>query len=533
MQTQLLTSGAVLLLIWIVALVQPASLAVPLVFGGMVQIFLLTGISLIVPWSARNRRWAILLPVLDIAALVAIREGAPELGAGLFLVIPVLWLARNFGLVGAVGGVAWSTALIWVGWVTRGHEITIADFPGLVLLPITFTFVATTAYVGGRRTTGQRILLAQQAVIVKNAFDRARVQEALLDEVLNAVEYGVIAFDRDGKITLMNNAHRRSLAEFNAPRSAVVHPVIYQADRKTPYPQNNRPFARAIAGQSFDNLTFWVGAPGQRQVAFSVTSRHLRAPDGSADGGVLVLRDVTAELDAIRARDTLIGSVSHELRSPLTSILGYLELAMEDERMDPDTRHMIEISHRNSERLLALVTDLLLAASDADKTLPITLRSTDVAEIVLQAVDAQQLAADERSITIHLEVSGRAVASADPLRIRQVIDNLLTNATKYNRQGGEIFVEVAAESDDVTVSVRDTGDGISPADLTQLFDRFFRTDSARESTTVGSGLGLSITRDIVRQHGGDLAVSSEEGIGSTFTMTIPTEPDRTHPLEET
>jgi signal transduction histidine kinase len=280
-----------------------------------------------------------------------------------------------------------------------------------------------------------------------------------------------------------------------------------------------------VSGQSFDNLTFWVGTPGEHQVAFSATSRHLTTPDGGPDGGVLVLRDVTAEIDAIRARDTLIGSVSHELRSPLTSILGYLELAIEDDSISDETRGMIEISHRNSERLLVLVTDLLLAASDADTSLPITLRSTDIAEVVEQAIVAQQLAADERSITVHSLIDGRAIAAADPLRIRQVMDNLLTNATKYNREGGEIFVTVTAAVDNVTVSVRDTGDGISQADLAQLFDRFFRTETARESTAVGSGLGLTITRDIIRQHGGDLTVSSELGTGTMFTMTIPIEPD--------
>jgi signal transduction histidine kinase len=415
----------------------------------------------------------------------------------------------------------WSTALLWLAWVSRGHEVSISDFPSLVLLPITFCFVATTAYVGGRRTTSQRILLAQQATIVKEAFDRARRQEAMLDEVLNAVEFGVIAFDRNGEVTLMNDAHRRSLADFNAPRSAVIHPIAYQADRVTPYPQHNRPFARAIAGQSFDNLTFWVGTPGERQVAYSVASRHMTTPDGRSDGGVIVLRDVTAELEAIRARDTLIGSVSHELRSPLTSILGYLELALDDESMDPDTKHMIEISHRNSERLLALVTDLLLAASDADKTLPIAFQKTDVVEIVAQAVDSQRLAADERSITIHADLPATAITSADPLRIRQVVDNLLTNAIKYNREGGEIFVTVAEPGEEIVLSVRDTGYGISESDLSQLFDRFFRTESARESTAVGSGLGLSITRDIIRQHGGELSVSSVVDVGTTFTMTIP------------
>jgi len=522
-QSQLLTSGSVLLLTWIVVLAQPSSLGAPLVFGGIVLIFITTGVALVVPWTVGNKAWAVLLPIVDIVALVGMRYGAPELGAGLLLVIPVLWLSRNFHLRGAIGGVALSTALIWLSWVLLGHPLTIGDFPSLVLLPITLIVVATTSYVGARRTSAQRVLLSQQAAIVKDAFDRARRQETLLDEIINAVEFGVIAFSNDGQVTLMNDAHKKSLIDLGAPRSAVIHPVAYQADRVTPYPEQSRPFTRATSGQSFDNLTFWAGAPGDRQVAYSVTSRHLSGLDGTSDGGVLVLRDVTAELDAIRARDSLIGSVSHELRSPLTSILGYLELALEDPTMDPETKHMIEISHRNSERLLALVTDLLLAASDADKTLPVHLRTTDVAEIVEQAVDAQKLAADERSITIHTEINHPAFATADPLRMRQVFDNLLTNATKYNSQGGEIFVALQKTETDLTVSVRDTGPGITEADQAQLFDRFFRTESARKSTAVGSGLGLSITRDLVRQHGGDLTFSSAPGVGSTFTITIPIE----------
>ncbi|CAN5195387.1 sensor histidine kinase [soil metagenome] len=521
-QSQLLTSAAVLLLTWIVVLVQPDSLGSPLFFAGMALVFIVTGIALFVPWTERNGDWSVVLPILDIAALVALREGQPSLGAGLFLVFPVIWLARNFRLPGAVGGVALSTALIWLAWFLHGVPLSISDFPSLALLPITLAFVSTTAYVSARRNDGQRTLLGQQARLVETAFDRARKQEAMLDEIINAVEFGVLAFDRDGKVTLMNEAHRRSLAEFGAPRSAVIQPVAYQADRTTPYPLANRPFTRAIKGQSFENLTFWVGEPGQRQAAFSVTSRHLVAPDGEPDGGVLVLRDVTAELDAIKARDSLIGSVSHELRTPLTSILGYLELAVDDDTIGPETKRMIDISYRNAERLLVLVTDLLLAASDADSHLPVTFGSTDITEIVEQSIEAQRFAADERSIAIESDLATNAIASADPVRIRQVVDNLLTNAVKYNREGGKIFVTVSTPPDQVCVSIRDTGAGIAEADRAQLFDRFFRTESARQSNAVGSGLGLSITRDIVRQHGGDLTVKSELDVGSTFTMTIPT-----------
>ena len=522
-QSQLVTSGVVLLVSWIVVIVQPMSMQNPLFFGGIALVFAVTGAALLVPWTQENKRWAILLPLLDIVALGSLRASEPQLGTGLLLVFPVIWLARNFALPGAVGGVLMSTAVIWFTRTLSVDDLAISDFPSLVLIPVTLAFVATTSYVSGQRTASQRVLLTQQASIIEDAFARARRQENLLHEVLNAVEFGVIAFDSTGTPTLINDAHRASLASFNVPRNSLVHPVAYQPDRITPYPQDTRPFARALRGQPFDNLTFWVGEPGSRQVAYSVTSRRLQTPAGDDDGGVLVMRDVTAELEAISARDSLIGSVSHELRTPLTSILGYLELAMDDPELDEETRHMIEVSYRNAERLVALVTDLLLAASEASSTLPVTLESCDVTEIVEQAIDGQLPAASEREIVMDVALIPNLVAPADPLRMRQVIDNLLSNAIKYNRPGGKIKVRMRRREREVSISITDTGLGIAPADLAQLFDRFFRTESAKSSKTVGTGLGLGITRDIIRQHGGELTVTSELGTGSTFTITFPTE----------
>ena len=522
-QSQLVTSGVVLLVSWILVIVQPASMQNPLFFGGIALVFAVTGAALLVPWSQKNKRWAILLPLLDIVALGSLRASEPQLGTGILLVFPVIWLARNFAYAGAVGGVLLSTAVIWITRTLNPTDLEIGDFPSLVLIPITLAFVATTSYVSGQRTASQRVLLTQQAAIIEDAFARARRQENLLHEVLNAVEFGVISFDSTGTVTLINDAQRLSLASFNAPRNAIVHPVAFQTDRITPYPQDSRPFARAIRGQAFDNLTFWVGEPGSRQVAYSVTSRRLETPDGLDDGGVLVMRDVTAELEAISARDSLIGSVSHELRTPLTSILGYLELAMDDPDLDEETRHMIEVSYRNAERLVALVTDLLLAASQASSTLPVALESCDISELIEQAIDGQLPAASERGISIDVSLVPHLTAQADPLRMRQVVDNLLSNAIKYNREGGKIKVRMRRRDREVAISISDTGLGIAPADLAQLFDRFFRTESAKSSKTVGTGLGLGITRDIIRQHGGDLSVTSELGTGSTFTITFPTE----------
>ncbi len=524
-QNQLLTSAALLLLAAFSLVVTPESLSRPAFFGGIALAFVVTGLAVLVPWTEANKRWAIILPILDIFAIIGVREGETQLGAGLFLVFPIIWMSRNFRLSGAVGGVLLATALLWTTWAFSDSTLAITDFSSLVLLPLTLSFIATTIYATSRRTTGQRVLLRQQASLTEAAFARARRQERSLDEILNAVEFGVIAFNRQGSVTLINDAHRASLVEFGAPRAAIVHPTAYQSDRITPFPESSRPFSRALNGQSFENLTIWVGEPGTRQVAFSVTSRSLTTQSGEPDGGVIVLRDVTAELEAIQARDDLVASVSHELRTPLTSILGYLELALDDDELQPDTHRMVDIAHRNSERLLSLVTDLLTAASDADKRMPLKFETCDIATIVRQAVDDQRPVAANRGITLTAVAEETTITSADPLRIRQVVDNLLSNAIKYNRDGGRVVVSASSGVDDVIVNVADTGVGLTPEEQSHLFDRFYRTESARASSTQGTGLGMGITRDIVRQHGGELTVQSERGVGSTFVMTLPGLPE--------
>ena len=519
-QSQLVTSAVVLLLAVLSIVTAPETLNSPLFYSGLAIMFVVTGLAVIVPWSINNKHWAVGLPILDIIAIVIIREGAPDSGVVLFLVFPVIWMARNFRLSGAICSVALATFLLWSLWLIGGDPIS-ENLNELVLLPITLGFIATTTYATTRRTNGQRVLLRSQAAVTEAAFARARAQERTLEEILNAVEFGVVAFDREGSVSVVNEAHRRSLAQFGAPRSAIVHPVAYQYDRVTAYPQESRPFARALSGQEFENMILWVGDPGGPRVAFSVTARHLTTPEGDGDGGVVVLRDVTAELEAIQARDDLIASVSHELRTPLTSILGYLELALDDDALLPETHRMIDIAHRNSERLLSLVTDLLLAASDADKTLPLTLVRCDVAEIAGYALEDQRAVADAVGIRLVSEISSPAVTNADPLRIRQVIDNLLSNAIKYNRPGGTVTLAVKFVANGISVSVTDTGVGLTEDEQAQLFDKFYRTESARQSTVVGSGLGMGIVRDIVRQHGGELAVASSVGRGSTFTMMLP------------
>jgi len=519
--SQLLISAALLAFAVVVFVVQPSAYQEPLFFACLLLVFILTGVALLVDWNPRRKRWAVALPVLDIFAILGMREAEPQLGVGLLLVLPVIWMARNYRLPGAISAVAIATGLLWTSRIVRGDPLSILDFGAQVLLPMTLAFIATTTYATSRRSQSQRDLLRQQSALVESALVRARTQERILDEVLNAVEFGVVAFDRDGVATLQNNAHQQSLRDFGAPRAAVIHPSIYRQDGITLYDDATRPYARALDGEEFENIVFWVGAPGEERTAFSATSRQIAGPDGTPDGGVVVLRDVTTELEAVRARENLASSVSHELRTPLTSIIGFLELAVDSPELTDETRRMLEIAARNSERMLGLVTDLLQTASDKDGTLTISPVRCDIADLARQSVESAQLAADHRGLTLTAMVGRPAVTVADPFRVRQVIDNLLSNAVKYNRTGGTITVAVHTDESSVRVDVSDTGVGVSPDDLSHLFDRFFRTGSARSSAIVGTGLGLGISRDIAKLHGGTLSVTSEVGVGSTFSLILP------------
>jgi two-component system, OmpR family, phosphate regulon sensor histidine kinase PhoR len=526
-QSQLLIAGALLLLVVAAFLFQPQSILNPLFFSGMAIVFALTGIAALVPWASIDRYWVAILPLIDIVAVILVRSGNGSLGAGLLLVFPVIWLSSYFGVVGAVVSVSMSSVALWTGTFLTTESLSLASVPGLLVLPVTLTFVAAATFGTTSRMDAQRGLLRQQADLLEVALRRARRQEQTLDEVLNAVTFGVVAFDRDGKETIVNTTYRRLRAEFHIPEGHTADFKAYAADRTTPLDERESPYARALRGERFDDVIMWIGDPGGHRIALSVAGRRLTTFEGDSDGGVVISRDVTSELNAIQARDDLVASVSHELRTPLTSILGYLELALDDDRLDPSTRSMLQVASSNADRLLALVADLLTAASRTEQQIAMSFHQCELGEIVGQAIQAQRPAADERGIRLVDDVEGPIMLEADGFRLRQVVDNLLSNAIKYNRENGRVVVAADATDDLVTLTVKDTGIGLSELEQTKLFDRFFRAESVRNSTIHGSGLGLSISRDIIRRHGGDLTVSSTLGVGTVFTATLP----RTRELE--
>jgi PAS domain S-box-containing protein len=251
-------------------------------------------------------------------------------------------------------------------------------------------------------------------------------------------------------------------------------------------------------------------------------------------GTVSAFRDVTAEVAAEHAKTELVSTVSHELRTPMTSIKGYVELllmgavgTLTDEQLD-----FLSVVDANVDRLTVLVNDLLDISRIESGRVAISPRVINVKHVVDQVVAEMQTRAAEQGLTLRSDVSSEiAKIVADPDRVAQILTNLMANACNYTPPGGEVTISARAHDDEVHISVRDTGIGISQEDQGKIFERFFRADDAMVQDAPGTGLGLSIVQSLTEIQRGRVWVESELGEGSTFTVALPTAGARQVPDE--
>ena len=230
-----------------------------------------------------------------------------------------------------------------------------------------------------------------------------------------------------------------------------------------------------------------------------------------------------AERAAERSKDEFFALVSHELRTPLTSIIGYIDLMEEVDvdRLSDEGRGFLEVIHRNAERQMRLVEDLLLLLRIQRGSFAIEFGAADLDEIVKHSVEDVRFAADRKDITLSIEADRTPPIRGDAHRLGQMIDNLLSNAIKFTANGGKVTARVRSTNGIATIAVEDTGVGIASAEQKRVFERAYRTATAKAAKTPGLGLGLTIVAAIVKQHGGSIWVESESGVGTRFRVELP------------
>jgi signal transduction histidine kinase len=222
------------------------------------------------------------------------------------------------------------------------------------------------------------------------------------------------------------------------------------------------------------------------------------------------------------AKERFLATVSHELRTPLTSILSSTELLAVVGALVDDQAELVHIIDRNVGRLLHMVDDLLLLARLESGQVPLDLRVVDIAEVTADALDARRAGTDAREdLTLVADIEPGPPAAADPERLGQLLDHLLSNAENYSPAGGTVTVRAHADDRRWTISVQDTGIGIPPAELARVFEEFTRASNARLGGVPGAGLGLAISRRVAELHGGELTLASVEGSGTIATLHLP------------
>ena len=247
-----------------------------------------------------------------------------------------------------------------------------------------------------------------------------------------------------------------------------------------------------------------------------VRSRELRLAHAQRADTVEDLK----RLDRLRA--DFLNVLSHDLRIPLTVLLGYAEMLQDSPGLGPEEREYAEAIIATCRRMEAMLNELLDYARLESGRLKLDVQPTDLVALAEEARAFFQPLADQKGLTLALEAPGAPIeASADPERLRQVLANLVSNAIKYTPGGGAVTLRVGEGDDAVAIEVADTGVGLSAEDRAHLFEKFYRSARPEVQREKGTGLGLVIAKGIVEAHGGRLEVESEEGRGSVFRFILP------------
>ena len=344
---------------------------------------------------------------------------------------------------------------------------------------------------------------------LRESQERITAQRALLDGALGALAEGVACIDQLDRVVYANAAYR----QFAGGGAEVVGQPYYRY-------LSSDVVGLAITALKEDKP---IDVAGLR---FEHRRRHLRASIAPGGDGitVLVLHDLTELTRAEAARRDFLSAVSHELKTPLTAIIGFADTLIDGALEEPAVaRPMVEGVVRHGTRLLELVRDVLTLSRLEHGAWVERPETVDWAGLLRTVLDDHRTAAEAKPVHLVYEGPDELIGRADPELVRQLVGNLVSNAVRYNRPDGHVWVRLANEPDDrLRLTVQDTGIGIPAEHQARVFERFYRVDSHRSRAVGGTGLGLAIVKHLAEVLGGEVQLASDPS-GTTFTVLLPRE----------
>jgi two-component system phosphate regulon sensor histidine kinase PhoR len=343
---------------------------------------------------------------------------------------------------------------------------------------------------------------------------RAQMEELQADKgrieaIVAAMSSGIVVFDPDARVVLANESIRKLLDIHGEPvgripMELVRHPALEMAVKD------------ALKGVDVPAVDLITG--GGR--VLSAKAAAVRSISGQTELAVVVFHDLTEIRRTETMRKDFIANVSHEFKTPLTSIRGYAETLIDTAAHDPEhTREFLETIQRNATLLQSLVDDLLVLAQ-LESEPPVEKQPILVRQLIEEQIRLRQPLVEDKRIDVLLHCPAVEIL-ADRSRLTRAISNLLDNAIHYNRPGGQIRISGHVANSGFAVDIEDTGSGIPQGDLVRVFERFYRVEKSRTRESGGTGLGLAIAKHAVESQGGTISVASKLGTGSTFTITLP------------
>jgi len=383
-----------------------------------------------------------------------------------------------------------------------------------------------------RQDAAEELRDANRQLLIAGLNSQQQADEALrdlghLNALLEGLGDAVMIADATGRMILMNRS-ARVMCGLPEQDESGQPPSIDHLDRRrldgTPLPPDERPMNRALRGEQFSEMESILVRPDGARLRLSCNGNAIRDERGQISLVIVVQRDVTELRQLMQLKDEYTALISHDLRTPLTAILGQAQLLQRHLARGEDTEGRVQMQLESivvqTRRMDAMIKDLLESSRLETGTMQLRKQPVDLAQLAADVAGHVGLAGNRGRIQTVID-DRRAVISADPAQIERLLSNLLTNALKYSAPYTPVVVNVAASADEAIVSVADQGTGISPEDLPRVFERFARVGGGAQAGIEGVGLGLYIARLIVDANGGRLWAESELGKGSTFHFALP------------